>query len=165
MTVKHISCLLEFCLENTYFSFQGRFYEQTQGAAMGSAISPIVANLFMEGLEVQAIDTSPTPPVLWKRYVDDTFTIIKKANRSSFLEHINLIDLNIKFSSEETRRDGSMPFLDILITPEEDGKFSTSLYRKPAHTDLYLEWVNHHTVPSKYSVVSTLYHGAKNHLL
>ena len=67
VTVKHISCLLEFCLENTYFSFQSRFYEQTQGAAMGSPISPIVANLFKEDLEVQAISTSPTPPVLWKK--------------------------------------------------------------------------------------------------
>ena len=61
MAVKHISYLLQFCLENTYFSFQSRFYEQTQGAAMGSPISPIVANLFMEDLEVQAINTSPTP--------------------------------------------------------------------------------------------------------
>ena len=67
MTVKHIFCLLEFFLENTYFSFQSRFYDQTQGAAMGSPISPIVANLFMEDLEVQAINTSPTPLALWKR--------------------------------------------------------------------------------------------------
>ena len=101
------------------------------------------------------------PPAMWKRYVDDTFTIIKKANRSSFLEHINLIDPKIKFSSEETRRDGSMPYLDILITPKEDGTLSTSVYRKPTHTDLYLQWDSHHTIPSKYSVVGTLYHRAK----
>ena len=88
-TVKHISCLLGFCLKNTSFSFQGRFYEQTEGAAMGSPISPIVAKLFMEDLEVQAIKTSTTPPTLWKRYVDDTFTIIKKDNRNSFLQHLN----------------------------------------------------------------------------
>ena len=31
MTVKHISCPLEFCLRNTYFTFQGRFYEQMEG--------------------------------------------------------------------------------------------------------------------------------------
>ena len=127
MTVKHISCLLEFCLENTYFSFQSRFYEQTQGAAMGLPISPIVANLFMEDLEVQAINTSPTPPALWKTYVDDTFTIIKKASRDSFQEHLNSIDSNIQFSSEETRRDGSMPFLDTLITPQKDGNLITSV--------------------------------------
>ena len=47
MTVKQISCMLEFCLRTTYFTFQGKMYEQVKGAAMGSPISPIVANLFM----------------------------------------------------------------------------------------------------------------------
>ena len=91
MIVNHIICLLDFCLKNTYFSFQGRYYEQTEGAAMGSPISPLVANLFMEDLEVQAIRTSTTPPILWKRFADDTFTIIKKNNRDSFLQHLNSI--------------------------------------------------------------------------
>ena len=111
MTVKHITCLLDFCLKNTYFSFQGRFYEQREGVAIGSPISPIVANLFMEDLEVQAIRTSTTPPTLWKRFVDDTFTIIKKNKRGSFLQHLNSIHPNIKFTCEEVREDGSMPSL------------------------------------------------------
>ena len=64
MTVDHIISLLEFCLRNTYFSFQGRYYEQTEGAAMGSPISPLFANLFMEEFEKQAISTCTTPPVL-----------------------------------------------------------------------------------------------------
>ena len=54
-----------------------------------------------------------------------------------------------------------MPFLDILITPQEDGKLSKSVYRKPTHTDLYLLWDSHHTIPSKYSVVCSLYPRAK----
>ena len=128
---------------------------------MGSPISPIVANLFMEDLEVQAIMTSPSPPVLWKRYVDDTFTIIHKQDKDAFLEHLNNIHPNIKFTSEETRPDGAIPFLDILITPKDDGSLQTSVYRKPTHTDLYLQWDSHHTIPSKYSVVGTLYHRAK----
>ena len=45
MSVNHIISLLEFCLGSTYFTFKGRFYEQQEGAAMGSPISPIVANL------------------------------------------------------------------------------------------------------------------------
>ena len=40
MTVKQISCLLEFCLNTTYFTFQGKMYEQVKGAAMGSPIHP-----------------------------------------------------------------------------------------------------------------------------
>ena len=119
---------------------------------MGSPISPLEASLFMEDLEVQAIMTSPLPPVLWKRFVDDTFTIIQKQHKDSFLEHLNTINPSIKFTSEETRPDGSMPFLDILITPMDDGSLQTSVYRKPTHTDLYLQWDSHHTIPSKYSV-------------
>ena len=155
MKIQHIISLPRFCLNNSYFSFQGRFYQQTEGAAMGSPISPIEANLFM------AIKTSSTPPALWKRYVDDTFTIIKKENRNSFLQHLNSIHLNIIFTYEEVREDGSMPFLDILITPEEDGSLSTSVFRKPTHTDLYLQWDSHHTISFKYSVAGTLYHRAK----
>ena len=128
---------------------------------MGSPISPIVANLFMEDFEVQAIVTSPSPPVLWKRYVDDTFTIIQKQRKYSFLEHLNTINPSIKFTSEETRPDEAMPFLDILITPMDDGRLQTSVYRKPTHTNLYLQWDSHHTIPSKYSVAGTLYHRAK----
>ena len=139
MKIQHTISLLKFCLNNSYFSFQGRFYQQTEGAAMGSPISPIVANLFMEDLEVQAIKTSSAPPALWKRYVDDTFTIIKKENRNSFLQHLNSIHPNIKFTCEKVREDGVMPFLDILIIPEEDGSLSTSVFRKPTHTDLYLQ--------------------------
>ena len=45
MDVRDIILLLEFCLKNTYFSFQGQFYEQVEGAAMGSPVSFIVANL------------------------------------------------------------------------------------------------------------------------
>ena len=54
--------LLEFCLKNTYFSFQDQFYEQVEGAAMGSPVSPIVANLYMEYLEQKGLSTAPTPP-------------------------------------------------------------------------------------------------------
>ena len=54
------------------------------------------------------------------------------------------------------KEDGSMPFLDILITPTEDGSLKTSVFRKPTHTDLYLQWDSHHIIPSKYSVAGTL---------
>ena len=64
MEVSDIILLLEFCLKNTYFSFQDQFYEQDEGAAMGSPVSPIVANLYMEYLEQNALSTAPHPQVL-----------------------------------------------------------------------------------------------------
>ena len=54
-----------------------------------------------------------------------------------------------------------MPFLDSSVTPKEDGSLSTTVYRKPTHTDLYLQWDSNLTVSSKYSVVGSLHHRAK----
>ena len=62
MEVSDIILLLEFCLKNTYFSFQDQFYEQGEGAAMGSHVSPIVANLYMEYLEQKALKYCPQSP-------------------------------------------------------------------------------------------------------
>ena len=47
--------LLDFILSTTYFSFGGIIYKQRFGAAMGSLVSPTVANLFMENLEQEAL--------------------------------------------------------------------------------------------------------------
>ena len=160
MTVSNITCLLEFCLSSTYFTFQEKLYEQVEGTTMGSPISSIVANLYMKDFEMRAIDTSPQPPLMWRRFVDDTFVVIKAAQKQSFLDHINSINHHIQFTSEEPRPDGSMPFLDILITPGEDGSLTTTVNWRPTHTDLYMQWDSHHTISSKYSVIGTLHHRA-----
>ena len=144
MEVGDIILLLEFCLKNTYFSFQGQFYEQVEGAAMGSPVSPIVANLYMEYLEQKALSTAPHPPRFWGRYVDDTFVIHKEANKQGFLQHINSVDPAIKFTVEDNKEDGSIPFLDTIVKPEADGSLSITVYRKPTHTDQYLQWDSHH---------------------
>ena len=161
MSVNNITCLPEFCLKSSYFTYQGQHYEQLEGAAMGSPISPIVANLFMENFEEKAISTAPYPPYFWKRYVDDTFTILQSSHRRAFLDHINSVDQHIQFTCEEQREDGSLPFLDVLVIPNEDGSLSSTVFRKPTHTDLYLQWDSHCTLPSKYSVIGTLLHRAK----
>ena len=71
------------------------------------------------------------------------------------------MDPSIQFTTEEAKQDGSMLFLDTLVTPQEDGTLTTRVYRKPTHTDLYLQWDNHHNLACKYSLINTLTHKAK----
>ena len=161
MSVNHIVSLLAFCLRSTYFTFKDRFYEQQEGAAMGSPISPIVANLYMEDLETKAIQSAQKPPSFWRRFVDDTLTIMKSSQIGNFLQHLNSIVHHIQFTKEDSRPDGSMSFLDVLITPIEDRSLDTTVYRKPTYTDLYPQWDSNHTLTSKYGVVGALHHRAQ----
>ena len=62
LSVQNIIDLLGFCLHNTYFSFQNKFYEQVEGAPVGSPVSPIVANLYMECFERKGLSSAINPP-------------------------------------------------------------------------------------------------------
>ena len=66
MSIPQIVTLLEFCLKNMYFLLHGKYFEQVHGAAMGSPISPLIANLFMEEFEVKSLSTVHHPPHLAK---------------------------------------------------------------------------------------------------
>ena len=72
-----IEIALNFCLINTYFTFQGKHCQQIFNVPMGSLISVIIANLIMEYVEQKAISLFSSSPKLWKRFVDDTFVIMQ----------------------------------------------------------------------------------------
>ena len=84
----------------------------------------------------------------------------KSINKTSS-KHINSVDPAIKFTVENNKEDGSIPFLDTIVKPEENGGLSITVYRKPTHTDQYLQWDSHHNLSAKFSVINTLSHRAK----
>ena len=81
-----------------------------------------------------------------------------QSHKEEFLRYINTVDPSIQFTVEESKDDGSIPFLYTIITPETDGTFTIGVYRKPAHTDLYLPWDSNHNLAAMYSVINTLTH-------
>ena len=72
-------------------------------------------------------------------FADDTFVIHKEVNKQDFLQHINSVDSAIKFTVEDNKEDGSIPLLDTTVKSEENGGLSITVYRKPTHTDQYLQ--------------------------
>ena len=130
------------------------------GSPMNSPISPIVANLYIEHLEREALWSAPTPSRHWFRYVDDTFVIQQQANKQVFLDHINSIDLAIHFTVEGNQDNGAIPFLDTLVTPQADHYLSITVYHKLTHSDQYLQWDSNHNLPARHSINGTLTHSA-----
>ena len=107
------------------------YYEQTDGAAMGNPLSPIVVNIYMEFFEEMALQSAMVKPKMWLRYVDDTFVIWSgdKEELSMFQQHLNSLRPSIQFTMEG-ESDGQLPFLDVLVK-KEDGRLITSLH--PLH--------------------------------
>ena len=158
--VDDVMVLLEFILTTTYFSFRGQFYRQKFGTAMGSPVSPLVANMFMEHLEQKLLSTAPEElkPKLWKRYVDDILEVIRRGTAEAPTQFLNGLDDSgsIKFTYEE-EHDGKLPFLDLLLDRTETDRLKFLIYRKPTHTDQYLNFSSHHPIERKLSVVRTLF--------
>ena len=135
----------EICLRSTYFQFGESFFKQREGAAMGSPLSPVIANIFMESLEERALNTALLKPNMWLRYVDDTFVTWAHGDAAleSFHQHLNQQNPSIQFTIEE-EKDNQLPFLDVLVSRVEDNQLRTAVYRKPTHTDRYINFNSHH---------------------
>ena len=95
------------------------------------------------------------------RCVHDTCVIQREMQKQIFLDHINKIDPAINFTVDGNQEDGAIPFLDTLVKPEANNSWSIIIYRKPMHTNQYLQLYSHHNLTAKYSVESKLSHRAK----
>jgi hypothetical protein len=62
--------MLEVCLRTTYFQVDDEFFQQKDGMAMESSLSPVVSNSYS-----LALDSALHKPSLWLRHVDDTFVV------------------------------------------------------------------------------------------
>ena len=113
----------------------------------------------MEYFESLAIPSSPTLIKWWFRYVDDVHSATRNDQVNQLQEHLNSINLQIKFTIELPGTDG-LPFLDTLTKPTLNSIEST-VYRKPTHINRYLDYKSNHSISAELSVIHTLIHRAK----
>ena len=62
-----VMSLLDYVMSTTYFQFDGQYYQQVHGALMGSPVSVVVSDMFMEHLKEEAMDTAllDMRPKIW----------------------------------------------------------------------------------------------------
>ena len=136
--------LLKLILEHNTFTFNGKFYHQLQCTAMGTKVAPTYANLFMDHLERKLLREMPLKPTIWKRFIDDIFTIFKctEDELRENLEWMNSQHNTIKFTYEYSRE--TINYLDTTTYVDEHRKLQTKVYKKPTDTDMYLHYKSYH---------------------
>ena len=131
--------------------FDGKYYSQIDGVAMGSPLGPTFANIFLCHHEITWLKICPKAfkPVYYKRYVDDIFVLFEKPEQvSRFVNYMNKRHKNIKFSFE-TEKDNSFSFLDVKICREKD---------KDTFSGIYTNFSSFVALEHKFGLVYTLLH-------
>ena len=94
-------------------------------------------------------------PVYYKRYVDDIFVLFRSPHHlEKFNEYLNTKHANIKFTSEK-EVNGSLPFLDVLISRNKEG-FTTTVYHKPTFSGVYSNFNSFIADEYKHGLIFTL---------
>ena len=101
------------------FQFVGKNYLQVQGTAMGTKMAVAFANIFMSAIETEIINKSPHKPLVWKRFIDDIFSLwnVDKEEIYSFIELANNHHPTIKLTTEVSEIETA--FLDTCIYKKE----------------------------------------------
>ena len=133
-------------MKKCHFIFNGRIYQQIDGMAMGCPLGLLFANIFLSFHEKSWLHNCPASfkPLLYQQYVDDCFLIFRSLSHVPL--YLNRQHPNIFFSSE-LEKDSRLSFLNIEITCS-NGRFATSVYRKPTFTGLFTNF--HSFVPLGY---------------
>ena len=121
--------------------YNGIHYKQLHRTAIGS---PISVETVIQNTKEEALATWRETLPLWLYYIDDTIPAVHKNKIDELHEHLNKQNTSIQFT-EEIEENGKIPFLDSLVTCENNTVWNT-VCRKPTHTDRLLDQtILHHT--------------------
>ena len=132
---KEILEMLRISLKNNDFTFNGKFYLQTMGCAMGKRFAPALANIYLLEFDEKALSGFPIKPILFFRYLDDIFFLWPGSAESlqEYENFLNNIIPDIRVKLEHSMKE--IAFLDVLIY-RDSGLLKTKIYFK--NTDKHL---------------------------
>lgn len=151
--VNELIYILQLVLKQNYFSFNDEHYVQEEGLAMGSPLSGLLADLYLNYFENEYLfscNNKYKDKILsYSRYVDDTFLVFDGTYRQIevLLNYMNSLDPKIKFTME-LEVNNSLNFLDLTVT-KENNRFTYKIYRKPTTTDTVIHADSHHPYEQK----------------
>ncbi|XP_076039296.1 uncharacterized protein LOC143024383 [Oratosquilla oratoria] len=100
--------LISMCVKFRSFTFNNNEYKQLRGLTMGSPVSTILANLYMEMLEADKYMNIMGRGSTWLGHVDDVIAILpSSACVENKLRRLNVVNKDIQFIIE-TEKEGKV---------------------------------------------------------
>lgn len=134
--IKEVITLLKLVLGQNYFMFDSKIYLQKEGLGMGSPLSGLIADIFLNEIENKMIDEIKKldPDLQWLRYVDDVWIKYNsvKIDSETILKKCNNHSNKIQFTKED-EINGNLNYLDVELNRTDNGLI-IGIYRKPTTT-------------------------------
>ena len=143
--------IVEFCIDSSYFKFDNKYYRQIFGTAMGNPLSPVLADMVLEGLLNTIVAQLDFKPPVLRKYVDDLILAIPLNKLKYVHDMLNSYDKHIQFTYEleENRR---LPYLDMMLVRKENQTVRTEWFSKPIASGRFLNFHSYHSYQQKMNV-------------
>ena len=137
-----ILILTRFVMTNNYFFFDGSYYKQIKGGAMGSPLTLTVANAYMYFVEQPITKWAKRTCSVYYRYIDDLFIMsnVHVDTLKGLTKFWNKLDSNIIFSESIGL---TAEYLDVRLENRE-GRLVTEVFHKPSHEPYFLPFTSVH---------------------
>jgi hypothetical protein len=150
-TIEQARKLLETILRQNYLQFNSKFFQPQKDVAMGSPISRLVSEIFLQCYENLILkNTLETKKIIfYNRYVDDILIIYDEhlINTNSIQNYMDNIHPDLQFKATN-EKDSTINFMELSITREKR-KLDINIYRKPTTTDTTIHYKSNHPIQYK----------------
>ncbi|XP_053686392.1 uncharacterized protein LOC128735934 [Sabethes cyaneus] len=143
-------------LEASFFQYNNMFFMQIYGLPIGSPLSPVVANIVMEKLEINTLAALKQQGIeigMYKRYVDDCLVVGKEDEIDTVLREFNQFSNTIKFTFEK-ETESSLRFLDLTLRRNKE-KIEKMWYPKQKN-GRYLDFMSESPHSHKINTITAL---------
>ena len=134
--------VLQFIMTGNYFQFNGEFYLQINGTAMGTSCAPAYANIFMYTLE-REMETI-FQPFFYRRYIDDIFFISAPEEVEELTWYMGQAH-----SAIEIEWNAKRPEMDFLDLHMDTNPFQYRTHQKTLNKYLYIPFKSYHPPATK----------------
>ena len=150
--------MLTTVINQNYFQHEDQWFQPERGIAMGSPISSIIAEIYLQYIEQTYIKhwLESEEITYYRRYVDDILIIynINHTNKQKISQRINNIDKNLQFKPTNEEHN-TISYLDLSIH-RNNNNLDLSIYRKPTSTDTCIHYLSNH--PNEHKTAAFRYY-------